>query len=142
MYYFFINCYFCYCPVIYGNAFDTHLKPLEIDQRKCIRVISIELPRAPAKPIFSRLKESKFRDIYTLNLGIFIYTNLDMFLQSRPSHRYVTRSGNNRFNPKFQRLSLIQSPNNWNTIPESIKEASSRKAFKSHFKQHLFGNYC
>ena len=149
IYYSFINSYLSYCPVVFGNAFDTHLKPLEIAQRKCIRVISNELPRAHAEPIFSRLKILKFRDIYKLNLGIIMYKNLDMFLQSRSSHRYGTRSGNNRFNPQFQRLSLTQNqsvmyqaPNNWNTIPESIKEAPSVEVFKKPYKQHLFGCYC
>ena len=87
IYYSFIKCYLSYCPVIFGNAFATHLKPLEIAQRKCIRVIS-KLPRAHAEPKFPRLKILKFRDIYKLNLGIIMYKNVDMFLQSRSS-RYI-----------------------------------------------------
>ena len=78
-----------------------------------------------------------------------MYKNLDMCLQSRSSHRYDARSDNDRFNPKFQKLSLTQNqpvmhqvPNNWNTIPESIKEAPSLEAFKRRYKQHLFGSYC
>ena len=118
---------------------------LEIAQRKCIRVISNELPRALAESTFSRLKILKFRDIYKLNLGIFMYKYLDMFLQSRSSHRYDTRTGNNRLNPQFKRLShtqrKYQAPNNWNTISESIREAPSLEAFKRRYKQHLLGSY-
>ena len=60
IYYSFKNCHLSCCPVIFGNAFGTHLKPLEIAQRKCIRVISNELPRAHAEPIFSHLKIQRY----------------------------------------------------------------------------------
>ena len=77
-----------------------------------------------------------------------MHKNLDIFLKSRYSHRYDTRSGNNRFNQQFQRLSLTQNhsvmyqaPNNWNTIPESIEERPSLETFNRHYKQDLFGSY-
>ena len=64
------------------------------------------------------------------------------------SHNYNTRSGNNSYNPMFQRLTqtqnqsiMFQAPNNWNNIPDVIKNATSLPSFKGRYKQFLLSNY-
>ena len=148
IYYSFIDCYLNYCPLIFGNSFDAHLKPLEIAQKKCVRIIAMESPFAHTNPIFSRFCILKFRDIYKLNLGIYMYKNLNRLSTMISSHNYNTRSGNNSYNPMFQRLTqtqnqsiMFQAPNNWNNIPDVIKNATSLPSFKGRYKQFLLSNY-
>ena len=40
IYYSFVYCCLNYCPIIFGNAYESHLKPLNVAQKKCIRLIS------------------------------------------------------------------------------------------------------
>ena len=147
IYYSFIDCYINYCPLIFGNSFDTHLKPLEVAQKKCVRIIAMENRLAHSNPLFSRLKILNVRDIYKLNLGAYMYVNLESFSDMMSSHTYNTRSSNH-YIPMRQRLTLTmnqsikyQAPNNWNTIPDEIKNATSLSSFKRKYKQFLLANY-
>ena len=73
--------------------------------------------------------------------------NLDKFGASLQSHNYLTRSGSNFYTPTFQRLSLTQNqslyfqvPNNWNIIPDDIKNSTSLNGFKRKYKNFLLTN--
>ena len=59
----FVESYLNYCPIVFGNAFQSHLRPLEVAQRRCIRIIANEHPQAHSDPLFLQLKLLKFRDI-------------------------------------------------------------------------------
>ena len=147
LYFSFIHCYINYCPLIFLNSFDTHLKPLEVAQKKCVRIIAMENRLAHSDPLFARLKILKIRDIYKLNLGAYMYENLNSFSNMLSLHTYSTRLGSHHI-PTRQRLSLTmnqsimyQAPNNWNTIPDDIKNAASLASFKHKYKQFLLANY-
>ena len=131
IYYSFIFCYLNYCPIIFGNAYESHLKPLNVAQKKCIRIISNESPLSHTAPLFARLKMLKLKDVYKFNLGVYMYKNLDRFSSFQTSHGYSTRTGRDRYNPSFQRLTLtrnqsiyFQVPDNWNSIPDNVKKCS------------------
>ena len=147
LYYIFIESYMNYCTLSFGGAYDTHLRPLEIAQRKCIRVVGNQSYFSHTNPIFSRLEILKFKDIYKYNLGIYMYKNLDRFSNRRSLHDHETRSGN-LYDPIFQRLTLTQrqsleyqGPNNWNSIPIYIKVAPSLDIFKNRYKEYLISLY-
>merc|ERR1712126_298991 len=101
-----IESYLNYCLLIFGNAYQTHLGKLEVAQKKCVRIIANENPYAHSDPIFSHLKLLKLSDRYKLNLGIYMYKNLDTFSRASDRHNYSTRFGDNNFPPVFQRLTL------------------------------------
>ena len=99
-------------------------------------------------PLFARLKMLKLKDIYNFNLGIYMYKNLDRFSGFRTSHGYSTRTGRDRYVPSFQRLTLtrnqsiyFQVPDNWNSIPDDVKNAPSLSSFKSRYKNYLISHY-
>ena len=147
LYYSFIESHLNYCPLIFGNSYSTHLRPLEVAQRRCIRIITNQHPQAHADPIFENLKLLKFEKIYKLHLGTYMYKNLDKFGANLQSHNYLTRSGSNFYTPTFQRLSLTQNqslyfqvPNNWNIIPDDIKNSTSFNVFKRKYKNFLLTN--
>ena len=148
IYYSFVFCYLNYCPIIFGNVYESHLKPLNVAQKKCIRIISNESPLAHTAPLFARLKMLKFKDIYNFNLGTYMYKNLDKFSGFQTSHSYLTRTGRDRYVPSFQRLTLtrnqsiyFQVPKNWNSIPDDVKNAPSLSSFKNRYKAYLISHY-
>ena len=144
----FVESYLNYCPLVFGNAYRTHLIPLEVAQRKCVRIITNQHPQAHSNPIFANLKLLKVNDIFKLNLGTYMYKNLDKFSLNRHIHVHSTRSGFNQYIPSFQRLTLTlnqsiyyQVPANWNNIPDAIKECRSLKSFKFNYKNWILAAY-
>ena len=64
LYYSLIEPYSNYCVIIFGGAFDTYVRSLEVVQRRSIRIICGENSRAHSNPIFSNLGIIKFKDLY------------------------------------------------------------------------------
>ena len=148
LYHSFIHCYINYCPLIFSNAFANHLKPLEVAQKKCIRIIANVNPRTHSEPIFHDLDILKVCDVYKFNLGSYMFKNAGNYFSSISNHNYMTRSGTEFYVPAFQRLTLTlnqslayQLPNNWNQIPGEIKEAANLKQFKKKYKKFLLDRY-
>ena len=83
--------------------------------------------------------------IYKLNVGLYMYDH-----ESPPqfirSHEYSTRRGSDLL-PGYARLTLTQNsmsvvgPNIWNSIPDDIKNSSSRNSFKFNYKKFLLSSY-
>ena len=142
-----IECYLNYCVLVFGNAYPVHINRLEIAQRKCIRIISHQLPSSHTNNLFYNLKVLKFTDIYKYNLGVYMYKNINSFLPNLRINHNATRSGN-YYQPIFQRLTITknqslkyQAPINWEKIPMNIRDHRSINSFKKHFKQHLISAY-
>ena len=147
LYYTFIETYMNYCTLSFGGAYETHLKTLEVAQRKCVRVVGNQSYFSHTNPIFSCLKILKFKDIYKYNLGIYMYKNLENFTIRSSLHNYETRSRDS-YDTLFQRLTLtrrqsleFKGPENWNSIPLYIKVAPSLDIFKKSYKEYLVSLY-
>ena len=146
LYHSLIEPYLNYCPIIFGGAYSSHIQPLEVAQRKCVRIINGVHRQSNANPLFANLEILKFNDLYKIQLGIYMYKNIHNFVDSSPNHNYDMR--HSLFYPVFQRLTLTQrqsvayqAPLNWNSIPLSIRNSQSLKAFKSCYKRHLVSLY-
>lgn len=63
-----IESHLSYCITIWG-APSTHLKKLEISQKKVVRSILGSSYNSHADPLFAKLKILKIKDLYNLNLG-------------------------------------------------------------------------
>ena len=142
-----IEPYLYYCSLIFGGAYDCHVHPLEVIQRRCVRVICRMDHRASSDPLFLNLKILKFKDLYKLQLGIYVYKNPQIIISSQTSHNYYTRNSSS-LNPVFQRLTLTkrqsvtyQGPMIWNTISPDIKSKPSLRIFKNHYKKNLLEKY-
>jgi len=146
LYHSIIEPYLNYCCLIFGGSYDSHLSPLEVAQRKCIRVICCVDQLTTSNPLFSILEILKFRDLYRYHLGIHMYKNPEIGIHSNTIHNYETRSS--FIIPAFQRLVLsqrqsvaFQGPSLWNLIPNDVKEARSLAIFKSRYKKYLILQY-
>ena len=146
LYHSLVEPYMTYCSLIFGCAFDSLILPLEIAQRKCIRVVCSANTRCSSGPLFISLETLKFRDIYKYQLGIYMYKNPQIGTPSNAIHSYQTRTS--FLIPAFQRLLLtqrqsvsFQGPSLWNIIPSDIKDAPSLRNFKYKLKQYLILKY-
>ena len=68
-----IHSYINYCNVIWGSAYECHLKPLIVLQKKAIRLISNSKFRDESAPIFYNLKLLPILKVFQLNCLLFIY---------------------------------------------------------------------
>ena len=99
----FVECYINYCTIVFGNAYQSHVKPLETAQKKCIRIIANQPPLSHTTPLFFDLKLLMISDIYKYNIGIYMYKNKYLFESFLRQNVYLTRS-NDSYDPPYRRL--------------------------------------
>merc|ERR1711888_326327 len=68
-----IYSYINYCNVVWGSAYNCHLKPLVVLQKKAVRLIKKANYRNESAPIFYDLKLLPISNIYHLNCLKFLF---------------------------------------------------------------------
>ena len=137
--------YLSYCVNIWGSTYETHLKPIEILQKKIIRLVTNSSYDAHTTPLFRNLNVLKLRDIYKFHAALFMYEKI-LSETPAPRHSYSTRF-NSEIRSDFHRLTVTQhslsftAPKIWNTIPLSIRSITKLKPFKKSLKQFLIDQY-
>ena len=136
--------YLIYCNLVWGNTFESHLKPLQVLQKKALRVINSLPYNSHTNDSFHSNQILKLKDINTYFQSIYMYkSDRDSFL---PSHSYNTRNRSN-LNPTFQRLTTTQrslshsAPAVWNGLPDDLKMSESLPIFKRNLKTYLINRY-
>lgn len=148
LYYSLVYPYLLYCILIWDGAYQTHLEPLFLLQKKIIRLITGGGYLDHTSPLFFRAKILKLKDVYVLMLSQFMYRNVKAgsAVISYPSHSYSTRSVNVLI-PQIQRLNLCQQsplyagPLLWNSIPDAVRNADSLSVFKRRMFNHILSGY-
>lgn len=145
LYYSMVYPYLLYGILIWGDASDTHLKPLVTIQKKILRIVTSSDYFAHTKPLFCATGILPIKDLYRYILGIYMYRkNLSGSLL-HSDHFYNTRHREDAL-PQFQRLSQCQrsltynGPRLWNSIPLPIRNADSLHIFKRFYKKYLLLN--
>ena len=147
MYYSLIYPYLSYCNLVWGKAYDSHIKPLEILQKRSIRIINEKSYLEHTLPLFYSDKILRLNDIYNFRLATFIFKNQQFIENYQYLHVHQTRHRED-LRPSFQRLAVckqaisFQGPKLWNEIPLSIKNSVNLMEFKSRFKSHVLSLYC
>ena len=146
-----IHSYINYCNVIWGSAYECHLKPLIVLQKKAVRLITNSNFRDASAPIFYDLKLLPVSKVFHLNCLQFLYKCLNnnsfpairqRILHHGSSHDHATRNKDLLKLPK-ERLEicknacLYQSISLWNNLDTSIKESKSLLSFKYRIKHFL-----
>ena len=143
--------YYTYCNLIWGCAANTHLEPLVLLQKKCIRNISKAGYIDHTEPLFSEHKVLTVKEIYSYNCSKFIfqcYSNSNYLYfknklkRNNDFHNYNTRDSN-LLRPIYTRLHkftnsfLSKGIHMWNLIPERIKSYRSFDTFKIKVKRYI-----
>ena len=63
LYYSFIYPYMIYCNRVWGSACKTNIEPLQVLQKRAVRIILGVHPRSPSEPLFTTLKFLKCKNI-------------------------------------------------------------------------------
>ena len=73
LYFSFVYPYFTYCNHVWGTAYDTHLYPLFMQQKRAVRIITMSKYREHTDPLFLKLGLLKIHDINTYVFSKFLY---------------------------------------------------------------------
>ena len=154
IYYSLVYPHLMYCITSWGNAPNSVLKPLEILQRKIVRIMTFSDFRSHAPPLFHFLKLLTVADIYKMKLAISIHNiqnnkfiGSSILVPLQNIHSYSTRlsCNNNYFQHRFVSslgLSTFSSSGLqfWRQIPTELK-SKSLLSFKCKVKQFLISSY-
>ena len=100
LYHAIIYLFLTYGCMVWGSNYTTNIKPIEISQKRTIRIITYAKFDAHSTPLFTKLNLLKFQDIITLYIACFMYnysnSNIPSALNSfftavNKSHTYNTR---------------------------------------------------
>ena len=137
--------YLAYSVVVWGSTNQVHLRPLEIQQKRIIRVIADAGFADHTTPLFKKFNVLKLADIY--KFFTILYTRKEILNGLfGPQHSLNTRN-RNLARPTFHRLSRSQhsvsfsGPHLWNSLPLEITEIESLPSFKKKLKAHFLDSY-
>ena len=143
--------YLSYGILIWGNTCKSYLDKLVKLQKWAIRTISNSHYRSHTGPLFSKHKLLTVTDMYTLELGVFMFkfsiNDLPVafkgyFTKRSDTHDYPTRHVNdfNLTNNKkafSDRAIRTRGPVLWNSLSKSMRDSKSVKHFRKQLKQKL-----
>ena len=116
--------------------------------KKSLRTICNTAARSHTDPLFFKHKILKVKDIYSFQLGQFMYKYNNnslpdifnsIFLKNQSFHNYPTRQSNQFHLPRLRTLLaqntfLYTGPKFWNSLDADIKNARSLSSFKYKLK--------
>ena len=147
--------YLNYGILAWGNTYSTLLDKILLLQKKALRISFNLHLREHTDQLFFNNKILKVKDIYSLQLGLFMFKYNskklpkvfeNLFFKNDTVHKYPTRRSNEFHLPLLrtilsQNTFLYTGPKLWNDLDEDLKKAKSLVSFKSKFKKILIGFY-
>ena len=137
-----------------GITCKSYLDKLIKFQKWAIRTITNSHYRSHTGPLFAKINLLNVTDMYTLELGVFMYkysTNdlpvafKEYFMKRSDIHDYPTRHVNNlnltNNRKSFSDHAIRNGPILWNSLSKTIRESKSVKHFRNQFKQNLIKSY-
>ena len=154
LYYALVHPHLQYCNLLWGSAAKSHLRSLELLQKRAVRTICRSNFNEHTGPLLKKLHILKLDDIHTLQLGSLVYrfTNCclpeslsAMFRSNNSIHSHNTRHKKDIHAEKHIvdtvfRSFVHQSPKIWAYLPTNIKTAHSSKSFCARYKRLLFSD--
>jgi hypothetical protein len=151
----FILPYLNYGILIWGDTCKTYLDKHIKLQKWAVRIISNSHFRSHTKPLFVRHNVLNVEDMYSLELGVFMFkysinelpqTFHNYFSKRSDIHDYQTRHKNdlNLSNNKkaFSDHSIRSNgPILWNSLQKNLKRPIPTKLFRKKFKDQLISKY-
>ena len=156
LYYSIIFTFLIYSVIMWGNTYQSNLRPLVVLQKKAIRIITFSNFREHTSPLFKKLNVLKFPDIVYVYTALFVHQysngklpeafddffsliqnqhNCNTRLASRSTYSLPpARTNYGKFRIRFRGTQI------WNEIDESLKRLS-KCAFKRKLKELLIGAY-
>ena len=145
-----------YGLLLWGNNYETTLKPIVALQKRSVRIITFSRPDEHSEPLFKQLNFLKLSDLVYFENALFMYkfhNGLlpkpfeDFFKRISAIHSYNTRLASkssyyiNKVRTNYGKFNIrFSAVNIWNTLSENVKELSL-KSFKKSLKANLIELY-
>jgi hypothetical protein len=140
--------YISYGILLWGSGFQMYTNKIIVLQKKAVRAIAHLPYNSHTDSIFQKYKILRFKDIYTLYLGKYMYLQINKMLpipllrhfsQCQDVHSYDTRQKHclhkqNRRTALVSKSFIYQGPDYWNMLPKEIKNSMTIKSFNAQHK--------
>jgi len=150
-----IHIYLTYGIIHWGKTYETSLDRIIKQQKKAVRNITNSSYNAHTNPLFHSKKILKVKDVYKLQVAVFMYKNdkstlptslSNIFTLNRDFHNYNTRHRNDPVVPKHNidictRSIAHMGPVIWSELPNEIKMKPTLNSFKRRYKNLLIDQY-
>ena len=147
--------YLNYGILAWGNATVSQIQKILLLQKKAMRIICHSDYRAHTDSLFKGNNILKINDIYSLNLGTFMYQLKkkdlpkvfhNMFTTNNEYHNYPTRQASFYHLPRTRTLFANKiftnsGPKFWNSLSPEIRETNTVYTFKRKLKAILINDY-
>ena len=147
--------YLDYGIILWGVAAQNLIKPIEILQKKAIRLLGNSTYNATTAPIFKSLNLLNVKDINKLQMYKLLYklhdntlpkTLKDMFTPNYEIHQHHTRNRNNphilhRRTAISEHSIVFSGPTLWQQLPHSHKQIKTIHSFTREIKKRMIQNY-
>ena len=149
LYYSYVYPYLIYCIEVWGSAYQTHLHPLFLVQKKIVRIITFSHYLAHTQPIFVDLSILPLDKLILNRIGIIMYKMSNgllpeamnvLYIKNSEIHSYNTRSSNLLRIPRGTANFANISARLWNVLVLSIDVNVSLTIFKRNLKTYLLHN--
>ena len=151
LYYAIIYPYLSYGILAWGYASKTLIDRILLLQKKALRIICNTDYMAHTEPLFLANNILRINEIYSLQLGIFMFLLNNnklphifnsMFVRNQHFHNYPTRQARSFHLPKTRTLFAnhiftFAGPKLWNSLPPSLTQLKNLHSFKRKFKSSL-----
>ena len=148
VYYSLVYPHLTYGVVVWGNAFPTFKKPLQVIQKRIVRTITFTSRYSSTGTIFANLRLMKVDEIFNYFAILFVFkakNNLNMFNSDFVvfNHDHNTRGQHvNMAVPlsttaHAQRHILYTGPILWNNLPPRLKQITTLDSFKYSLKKNI-----
>ena len=135
-----------YCIPIWGSTYPTHLQKVFLLQKKAIRIITNSHFLEHTQPLFKSVNILNLYDTIKLEIGCYMYKNINTHEYNRAQHNYNTRYRHDVRTPahhlsSFENSLSFNGPLIWNKIPQDIKNKPSVQSFRNSYKKYLLSVY-
>lgn len=140
-----------YCNTIWGAASKEALRPLEVVQKRAIRIIDGLCKREHTNASFYKYNLLKLHDINIFSCSNFIFKCLNglainIFFLNQINRRYPTRNNNTLIVPfvsssQSQTNVKFYGPKFYNELPCDVRSKTTLYSFKNSLKQFLVHKY-
>lgn len=128
-----------YAIIVWGCTLQTHLQPLEVLQKRFLKIMLKRPYRYPSNSLFVEANVMNLKQFFYYNINIKFHTNKQLF--NLPDHPYSTRKKHLHTVPRTQksigqRSYLYLGPKLYNTLPVDIK-CNTLSLFKNNLKKFI-----
>lgn len=141
LYYSFLQPYFNYCILIWGNAADIHLNKLILLQKRAIRIISRVQYLEHTTNLFSQLKILKLKDLYQQRCALFTYKLYSNQFPAPFTNDFAMTVLSHSHNTRARTLRYINIPTYRTTLKQKTLKYQSSKLYNDFLLPNNFHSF-